>query len=153
MASISITATSPISWTDITPTGGSGQPFFGLAVNADASLIAASDNTSFWTTATQGTLIPWAQWPNAPGSSAIAVSDTAVLGAGPGPSFAGLSTDYDGVNYKTIFAANASYLTAPRVPSPPLSTLIAQNAAIYQIDVDTFARQLYRESHWDPNRL
>ncbi len=140
MASISITATSPISWTDITPTGGSGQPFFGLAINADASLIAASDGTSFWTTATQGALIPWAKWPAAPGSASIAVSDNGVLGSGPGPSFAGLSPTYQSITAASAHYAGVSYTAA-----------LTQAAQTYGLDPDYYARQIYNESGFNPN--
>lgn len=155
--SSSPTAGGSISWTDITP----GDPtanlnWIALAINADNSLMAASDGTVFSTSATEG-----AGWTTLPGvgTASVAISTLKALGPGPGVYPAGIPADWEGVDYRTITAAGAQYLAypnppfpaAPQVPSPPLNSLIIQWAQTYGFDPDAFARQLYRESKFCPN--
>ncbi len=149
MASISVTPTDSISWSDITPSGGGGQPFKGLAINADASLMASSDGDTFWTL--DGGADNWTQQSSGPGTSAVAISDTAVFGKGPGINPAGLPTGptidqpLNHTNWQTITAASA---IDPKTGAN-YSSILTAAARTYGLDPDAFARQIFQESSFN----
>ena len=154
---ISSSPTGSISWTDITPDPTKAS-WPALAINAGIgvgnALMAASDGKGFWTSDDFGD--GWLQWDGV-GTASVAISTAGVIGSGPGINFAGIPTNWGanpatgnpGTNYQAITAAGAAY----SVPTSytDLSGLITQQAAIHGLDPDTFARQLFKESGFNPD--